>query len=137
MWEIVYALGRIAVPIVFIVFGVIQFSDIAPYIASPAVLKFVAATGNVLPPTVVAYAVACIGLIGGLMVLVGFKTRWAALTLLAFTALTIFFAHPFWTMEGATRAANQVQALKNISIIGALLMIAAHGAGRFSFDKGA
>jgi uncharacterized membrane protein YphA (DoxX/SURF4 family) len=40
-------------------------------------------------------------------------------------------------MEGATRAANQVQALKNISIIGALLMIAAHGAGRFSFDKGA
>jgi len=137
MWEIVYALGRIAVPIVFIVFGVIQFSDIAPYIASPAVLKFVVATGNVLPPTVVAYAVACIDLIGGLMVLVGFKTRWAALTLLAFTALTIFFAHPFWTMEGATRAANQVQALKNISIIGALLMIAAHGAGRFSFDKGA
>ena len=25
MWDIVYALGRIAVPIVFIVFGVIQF----------------------------------------------------------------------------------------------------------------
>jgi putative oxidoreductase len=125
------------VPIVFIVFGAIQFSDIAPYIASPAVLKFVAASGNVVPPTVVAYAVACIDLIGGLMVLVGFKTRWAALTLLAFTALTIFFAHPFWTMEGATRAANQVQALKNISIMGALLMIAARGAGRLSFDEGA
>ena len=137
MWDIVYALGRIAGPIVFIVFGVIQFSDISPYVASPAVLKFVAATGNVVPPTEIAYAVACIDLIGGVMVLVGFKTRWAALALCAFTVLTIFFAHPFWTMEGATRAANQVQALKNISIIGALLMIAAHGAGRFSFDKGA
>jgi putative oxidoreductase len=134
MWEIVYALGRIAVPIVFIVFGVIQFSDIAPYVASPAVLKFVAATGNVLPPVVVAYAVACIDLVGGVMVLIGFKTRWAALALLAFTALTIFFAHPFWTMEGAARVGNQVQALKNISIMGALLMIAAHGAGRFSID---
>ena len=119
MWDIVYALGRIAVPIVFIVFGVIQFS------------------GNVVPPTVIAYAVACIDLIPGVLVLVGSNTRRAALALCAFTVLTIFFAHPFWTMEGATRAANQVQALKNISIIGALLMIAAHGAGRFSFDKGA
>jgi putative oxidoreductase len=137
MWEIFYTVGRIAVPIVFIVFGVIQFSNIAPYVASPAVLKFVAATGNVLSPMVVAYAVACIDLIGGIMVMVGFKTRWAALALLAFTGLTIFLAHPFWAMEGAARAANQVQALKNISIMGALLMIAAKGAGRLSFDEGA
>ena len=121
----------------FIVFGIIQFSDIASYVASPAVLKFVAVTGNVLPPMVIAYAVACIDLIGGVMVLVGFKTCWAALVLLAFTGLTIFFAHPFWTMEGAARAANQAQALKNISIMGALLMIAARGAGRLSFDEGA
>jgi putative oxidoreductase len=123
-----------AVPIVFIVFGIIQFSDIKPYVASPAVLKFVAVTGNVLPPVVVAYTVACIDLFGGVMVLIGFKTRWAALVLLAFTVLTIFFAHPFWNMEGAARAANQVQALKNLSIMGALLLIAAHGAGRFSLD---
>jgi putative oxidoreductase len=136
MWEIVYAVGRIAVPVVFIVFGFIQFSNIAPYVASPAVLKFVAVTGNVLSPTVVAYAVACIDLFGGVMVLVGFKTRWAALVLLAFTALTVLFAHPFWDMEGAARAANQVQALKNLSIMGAMLMIAAHGPGRFSVDRG-
>jgi putative oxidoreductase len=134
MWEIVYALGRIAVPIVFIVFGTFQFMNIAPYAASPGVLKFVAMTGNVLPPLVVAYAVACIDLIGALMVLVGFQTRWAALVLFAFTGLTIFLVHPFWEMEGAARVANQVQALKNISIMGALLMIAAHGAGRFSLD---
>jgi len=134
MWEIVYALGRIAVPVVFIVFGIIQFSNIAPYVASPAVLKFIAVTGNVLSPVVVAYTVACIDLIGGVLVLIGFKTRWAALVLLGFTALTIAFAHPFWDMEGPARAANQVQALKNLSIMGALLMIAAHGAGRFSLD---
>ncbi len=134
MWEIVYALGRIAVPIVFIVFGIIQFTSITTYFTSPAILKFVAVTGNVLSPNVVAYAVACIDLIGGLMVLIGLKTRWAALVLVVFTGLTIFLAHPFWTMEGAARAANQAHALKNLSIMGALLMIAAHGAGRFSVD---
>jgi putative oxidoreductase len=69
------------------------------------------------------------------MVLVGFKARWAALVLCAFTGMTIFLAHPFWAMEGAARATNQAHALKNLSIMGALLMIAAHGAGRFSLDE--
>jgi putative oxidoreductase len=135
MWEIVYALGRILVPIVFIVFGIIQFTSIATYFTSPAILKFVAVTGHVLSPKVVAYAVAAIDLIGGLMILVGFQARWAALLLFAFTALTIYFAHPFWTMDGAARAANQAHALKNLAIMGALLMIAAHGPGRYSVTR--
>jgi putative oxidoreductase len=136
MSEIAYALGRIALPVVFIVFGAFQFMDITPYVTAPAVTRFVALTGNVLSPKVVAYTVACIDLIAGLMVLVGFKTRWAALVLFVFTAMTIFLAHPFWTMEGAARAANQAQALKNLSIMGALLMIAARGPGRYSADGG-
>jgi putative oxidoreductase len=135
MWEIVYALGRILVPIVFIVFGAIQFMNIAPYVTSPAVVKFVAVTGHVLSPMVVAYAVAAVDLIGGLMILVGFQARWAALVLLVFVGLTILFAHPFWNMAGAARAANQAHALKNLAIMGALLMIAAHGPGRYSITR--
>jgi putative oxidoreductase len=135
MWEIVYALGRILVPIVFIVFGAIQFMNITPYVTSPAVVKFVAVTGHVVSPTVVAYTVAAIDLIGGLMVLIGFQARWAALLLFVFTAMTIYFAHPFWTMDGAARAANQAHALKNLAIMGALLMIAAHGPGRYSITR--
>jgi putative oxidoreductase len=134
MWEIVYAVGRIAVPVVFIVFGVIQFMNIGAYLRDPAVVKFVSVTGNMVPPAAVAYAVAAVNLIGGLMILVGFKARWAALALFVFTGLTIFFAHPFWNMEGAARAANQAHALKNLAIMGALLMIAAMGPGRFSLD---
>jgi putative oxidoreductase len=78
--------------------------------------------------------VAAVDLIGGVLVLIGFLTRWAALALFVFVGLTIFFAHPFWDMEGAARAGNQAHALKNLSIMGALLMIAAMGAGRFSVD---
>jgi putative oxidoreductase len=136
MWETVYAAGRIMVPVLFIAFGVMQFMNIGQYAASPATVKFVALTGQMVSPTVVAYAVAALDLIGGLMILVGFKTRWAALALFVFTAMTIYLAHPFWAMEGAARATNQAHALKNLSIMGALLMIAAHGPGRFSFERG-
>jgi len=97
-------------------------------------VKFVADTGNVVSPTVAAWTVAAIDLIGGLLVLIGFKTRWAALVLLVFVALTVWFAHPFWTMEGAARAANQAHALKNLAIMGALLLLAVHGSGRYSVD---
>lgn len=135
MGDVAYALGRIAVPIVFVVFGTIQFINISTYFTNPAIVKFVAMTGNVVPPPVIAYLVAATCLIGGLLVLIGFMTRWAALALCVFTALTIMLAHNFWDMEGAARAANQAHALKNLAIMGALLMIAATGAGRYSLDS--
>jgi putative oxidoreductase len=135
MWEVAYAVGRILVPMVFIVFGAIQLMNIGSYVNDPAVVKFVAVTGRILSPKVVAYAVAATDLVGGLMILVGFKARWAALALFVFTGLTIFFAHPFWAMQGAARAANQAHALKNLAIMGALLMIAAHGPGRYSVTR--
>jgi putative oxidoreductase len=134
MSDVAYALGRIAVTVVFIVFGYIQVMNIGNYVTNAAVVKFAAETGNVLSPTVVAWMVALVDLIGGLLLLIGFKTRWAALVLIVFVASTIWFAHPFWTMEGTARAGNQAHALKNLAIIGALLVFAAYGGGRYSVD---
>ena len=37
-------------------------------------------------------------------------------------AATYYF-HPFWTMTGAERDANMVNALKNLSLIGGLLIL--------------
>jgi putative oxidoreductase len=128
------ALGRLLLSIVFIYFGYLQFTNIAGYAANPAVLKFIAFTGNVVPPTVIAYLVAAVDLFGGLMLLVGFKLRWAALVLFVFVALTLFFAHPFWTMEGPVRVANQGQFLKNLALMGAMLLMAFGNPGRCSLD---
>jgi putative oxidoreductase len=80
------------------------------------------------------YLVGAVELIGGLMILVGFKARWGALMLFVFTACTIFFVHHFWDMEGAAAAMNQTQALKNLSIMGALLLLVAGGSGSHSLD---
>lgn len=134
MSDIGYALGRIAVVVVFVFFGYLQATSIGNYVKSPAVVKFVADTGHVLSPTVVAWMLAAVDLVGGLLVLIGFKTRWVALVLFVFVALTIWYAHPFWTMEGAARGANQAHALKNLAIMGALLLLMVGGSGRYSVD---
>ena len=119
---------------VFIVFGYLQFTNIGTYTTNPAIVKFVGVTGGVLSPMVIAYLVATIDLFGGLLILVGFRTRWAASVLIMFVVLTLIFAHPFWTFEGPSRAANQVQFYKNLAIIGALLFLIVLGPGRYSLD---
>jgi putative oxidoreductase len=127
-------IGRVLLSVVFIVFGYLQFTNIGNYIANPAVVK-AAATSGILSPTVIAYLVAAIDLFGGLLILVGYQTRWAAVVLIAFIVLTFIFAHNFWTMEGAARAANQAHFYKNLGLIGGLLLLIAAGPGRYSLDQ--
>ncbi len=128
------ALVRVLIAAVFIVFGYLQFTNIGVYIANPAVVKVAGLTGGILTPTVLAYLVATINLVGGILILVGYQTRWAAIVLIAFVVLTLWFVHNFWTMEGPARAGNQVNFYKNLVIIGALLLIIIHGPGSCSLE---
>jgi putative oxidoreductase len=128
------ALGRVCISVVFIVFGYLQFTNIGGYAANPAVVKFASLTGGILSPTLVAYLVAAVDLFGGILILVGYQTRLAAVVLIVFVILTMVMVHSFWTMEGPARAANQVNFYKNLTIIGALLGLIAVGPGRLSLD---
>lgn len=80
-------------------------------------------------PTVVTVLVGLLELVGGLAILAGFQTRIAALAVAAFTVAATLVAH--------TDFADQMQQLlfmKNLSITGGLLVLAAFGAGAFSVD---
>jgi len=134
MPDYVQAVGRVLMSAVFIVFGYLQFTHIGDYIANPAVVKVAAMSGGILSPTVIAYLVATIDLFGGLLILAGYQTRWAAIVLIGFIVLTIIFVHNFWTMQGAARAANQAHHYKNLGLIGGLLFLIALGPGRYSLD---
>lgn len=124
-----FLLARVGLAALFIVAGVGKFTSIAGTAGMLA--------GKGFPqPTLFAYAVATVELVGGLLVLIGIKARWAAVVLLLFTAGTIVLSHAFWSMEGAARAMNQTQALKNLAIMGGLLMLAVIGPGRYAVDRG-
>ena len=62
--------------------------------------------------------------VAGICVLLGFKTRTAAYTLIVFTLMTAFNFH---TIGG-------IIFMKEMSMIGGLLILAAVGPGRWSFD---
>jgi putative oxidoreductase len=128
------AIGRVFIATVFIVFGYIQFTHIGNYIGNPAVVKVAGLTGGVLSPTIIAYLVAAVDLIGGLLILVGYQTRWAAIVLIVFVVLTLVLVHTFWTMQGPAQAANQAHFYKNLAIIGALLFLINGGPGTCSLD---
>jgi uncharacterized membrane protein YphA (DoxX/SURF4 family) len=70
--------------------------------------------------------VAAVEVIAGLLIAFNVLTRTAAVILLLFTAVATFYFHDFWNLTTAVERTNQMtHALKNLSIMGALLMIAA------------
>ncbi len=80
-------------------------------------------------PTIAVVVSGLVELVGGLAILVGFKTRVAALVLAIFTVAATLIAH--------TNLADQVQQLffmKNLAVTGGFLILAAVGAGAYSVD---
>jgi len=63
---------------------------------------------------------------GGLFIALNFGTRFFAWLLVLFVAVTTFYFHNFWDMTGADRINNMIHALKNLSLIGGLLVIAGY-----------
>jgi putative oxidoreductase len=66
---------------------------------------------------------------GGIALIVGWRTRWAAAALALFTLLTAAIFHTNFS-DGT----QMIMFMKNLSIAGGLLFIAAHGAGAYALD---
>ena len=72
---------------------------------------------------------------GGLSVILGYRARSGALLLLVFLVLATYYFHDFWTFEDVAEQKQQmIQFMKNLALMGALLLIVANGAGPYSVD---
>jgi uncharacterized membrane protein YphA (DoxX/SURF4 family) len=65
--------------------------------------------------------------IAGLMIALNFGTRFFAIVLIFFVAASTFYFHDFWNQPSPSDGKMLVEALKNLSIIGALFIIAGYG----------
>ena len=136
-----YTLGRILIPLIFVVEGIrklMNVEGIAKMLADnnvPIPDEIVPYLGGMPKFQAAGYLIAGVELICGLMILVGLMARWAALILFVFTAATIFFVHHFWDMPNEAFYGQMTQALKNLSIMGGLLLIVAVGAGPNAMDR--
>jgi uncharacterized membrane protein YphA (DoxX/SURF4 family) len=75
---------------------------------------------------ILAIAVGAFEVISGLMIALNFGARFFAILLIIFVALSTFYLHDFWNQPAPDNARTLLDALKNLSLIGALFMIAGY-----------
>jgi putative oxidoreductase len=74
-------------------------------------------------------------LAGGLSVALGWKARWGAWTLVAFLIPVTWMMHAFWKQsDAAAFHIQQAMFVKNLSMLGAALLLTQFGAGAMSID---
>jgi uncharacterized membrane protein YphA (DoxX/SURF4 family) len=78
-------------------------------------------------PQLLAIVVGAFEIISGLMIAVNFGARFFAILLIFFVAAATFYFHDFWNQSPPDNAKSLMDALKNLSIIGALFIIAGYG----------
>jgi len=134
-------IGRIAFVLVFILSGAQKLMDIPATAAmieprvvihesvAPYAAQLETATSMKMP-SLLAIAAGVVEIACALMVAFGFGIRFAAVVLILFTAAATYYFHAFWNMEGAARTDNMINALKNLSLIGGLLVLFVLGSWR-------
>jgi len=82
-----------------------------------------------------AISVGAFEIIAGLMIALNFLTRFFAILLIIFMLAATFYFHDFWNQPAPENARTLEDALKNLSIIGALFIIAGYGRGPRRLDS--
>jgi putative oxidoreductase len=119
--------GRILLCTIFLLSGVTKFIDwqgTAAYMASKNMPLI-----PVLLPLAGALEIVC-----GLALLLGTKSRLAALALFFFLIPTTFIFHNFWAQAGMEYTNQMHHFLKNLAIMGGLALIVGLGPGHPSID---
>jgi len=130
--------GRVLFAVLFIYSGATKLfalqataDSIAAKVAIPAALapytqQLESLTG--MPtPELLAIAAGAFEIVAGLMIALNFAVRFFSLILIIFVAAATFYFHDFWNQLPPDNGRTLIDALKNLSIIGALFMIAGYG----------
>ncbi len=115
-------IGRVCLAAIFIILGATKISGF------DGMVGYAASAGMPFPEIAIVLAI-IIELGGGLMIALGWKTRWAAKALAVFLIVVTYFFHMNLADQG-----QMTMFLKNLSIFGGVLMLIAHGAGAYSID---
>ena len=119
--------GRILLAYLFIPAG---FAKIGGFAGS---VVYAASVGMPLPEVGVAVGLV-VELLGGILLLVGWQTRWTAAALAFFTLVAAVMFHAYWALPADQAMMQQIMFNKNLAITGGLLAYVAFGAGAWSVD---
>lgn len=126
--NIVALVGRVLLALIFIISGFAKipgFEATAGYMASKG-----------LPMAQVLLVITIVLEIGGgLMIAIGWKSRWAAIAFFLWLIPVTFVFHKFWGIPAGEVQNQMNHFLKNVSIMGGMLLLYAYGPGTYSVEK--
>jgi putative oxidoreductase len=127
---VILLIGRLAIGALFLPTGLRKLMDPAAFADN------LATYGMVAPLIAWAVVAAVIEFFATLAIVIGFKTRLAALLLMLFCIAAAFLGHQYWSIADALPRRNQfIHFWKDIAIAGSLLFLFVRGAGPLSLDR--
>lgn len=95
-----------------------------------------AANHGVPFPSLLVPASGIIALLGGLSILLGYKAKLGAWLIVLFLLPVTLVMHDFWAeTDPLTKFTDQIMFMKNVSLLGAALLITNFGAGPWSLNN--
>ncbi|MDP1696737.1 MAG: DoxX family protein [Xanthomonadaceae bacterium] len=118
-------IGRILIALIFVMAGM---NKVMHYDATVADMALHGLPGMLLPVVIFTE------LVGGILIIIGFQTRLAALALAGFSIVTGLLMHAV-PVEGADVVNEGIMLMKNLAMAGGFLFLFVNGAGPLSFDR--
>jgi len=120
--------GRVLLSLIFLASGLMKLGDWSGNIAYMESKGFFAAHLFLAAATVIEIA-------GALMVILGWRARLGAAALALFTVVAAVTMHNFWSVsDGMMKMVETAMFLKNLTIVGGLLLVVAFGPGPRSIN---
>lgn len=119
--------GRVLLSLVFVFSGISK-------VTAFSMMTGLAASKHMPAPALMIAGAAFVEIVGGLAILAGFQSRLAGWILFLYLIPTTLIFHNFWTLQGFDRVDAQAHFMKNLAIMGGLLLLAAFGTGAYSLD---
>jgi putative oxidoreductase len=118
--------GRVMFGWIFISSGWRKLMDIPAFVSSMPRRDLPAFLGYVAPP---------VEFVGGILLVIGFATRYTAVVMLVFLIIATFSSHRYWNYPEAQQANQSSHFWKNISMMGGNVLLFVTGAGRYALDR--
>jgi putative oxidoreductase len=113
--------GRFFLAIMFFMSGLTKISQ---YAGTQGYMEAMGVPGFLLPLVILTEA------LGGLAIILGWKTKYVALALAGFSVLSAILFHADFSNQ-----AEMTNFMKNVAIAGGFLTLFVHGAGAYSLDN--
>src|ERR1700760_4987849 len=132
--------GRVLFAVLFIYSGATKLFDIQataaavaakvviPAAIAPYTAQLETVTGMQLPQ-LLAIVSGAFEILAGLMIALNVGVRFFSILMIIYVLLVTFYFHDFWNQAPPDNGKTLVDALKNLSLIGALFMLAGYGRG--------